>query len=56
MAKAEATPKHLWIIGIITLLWNMMGATGLVFTVVIFCVALGLLLYSRAMRMRGVLT
>jgi len=142
MSDTEATPKHLWIIGIITLLWNMMGAydylmtqtrnvaymaqfepaqleyffnfptwlvffwalavwssilgsilllmrkrlavpvfmvslgsmvitaiynfgfsagmemmgvTGLVFTLVIFCVALGLLLYSRAMRMRGVL-
>jgi len=142
MSKAKATPKHLWIIGIITLLWNMMGAydylmtqtknvaymaqfeqtqldyfynfptwlvvfwalavwssvlgsvlllmrrslavqvfmvsfasmvitatynfgfskgmevmgsTGLVFTLVIFCVALGLLLYARAMRMRGVL-
>jgi len=142
MSEAKATPRHLWIIGIITLLWNMMGAydylmtqtrseaymaqfepaqleyffnfptwlvffwalavwssilgsilllmrkrlavpvfmvslgsmvitaiynfgfsagmemmgvTGLVFTLVIFCVALGLLLYSRAMRMRGVL-
>lgn len=143
MSETEATPKHLWIIGVITLLWNMMGAydylmtqtrneaylakfepaqldyfysfptwlvffwalavwssilgsilllmrrrlavpvfmvslgsmvitaiynfgfsagmemmgfTGLVFTVVIFCVALGLLLYSRAMHIRGVLT
>ena len=26
MSAAVATPKHLWIIGIITLLWNMMGA------------------------------
>lgn len=143
MSETDATPKHLWIIGVITLLWNMMGAydylmtqtrneaylakfepaqldyfysfptwlvffwalavwssilgsilllmrrrlavpvfmvslgsmvitaiynfgfsagmemmgfTGLVFTVVIFCVALGLLLYSRAMHIRGVLT
>jgi len=143
MSEAKATPRHLWIIGIITLLWNMMGAydylmtqtrseaymaqfepaqleyffnfptwlvffwalavwssilgsilllmrrrlavpvfmvslgsmvitaiynfgfsagmemmgsTGLLFTVVIFFVALGLVLYSRAMRIRGVLT
>lgn len=142
MPEAKTTPKHLWIIGVITLLWNMMGAfdylmtqtrneaymaqfeqvqldyfynfptllvvfwalavwcsvlgsvlllmrkrlavpvfmvsfgsmvitavynfglsdgmevmgaTGLVFTVVIFLVALGLVLYSRAMRLRGVL-
>lgn len=142
MSEAKATPKHLWIIGIITLLWNMMGAydylmtqtrneaymaqfepaqleyfynfptlvvvfwalavwcsvlgsilllmrkrlavpvfmvsfasmvitaiynfglsdgmevmgtTGLVFTLVIFFVALGLVLYSRAMRIRDVL-
>ena len=142
MPEAKPTPKHLWIIGIITLLWNMMGAydylmtqtrnetymaqfeqaqldyfynfptlvvvfwalavwgsvlgsilllirkplavpvfmvsfgsmvitaiynfglsdgmevmgaTGLIFTVVIFIVALGLVLYSRAMRLRGVL-
>jgi hypothetical protein len=142
MPKAVAAPKHLWIIGIITLLWNMMGAfdylmtqtkneaymgqfepaqldyfygfptwlvvfwalavwgsvlgsililmrkrlavpvflvslvsmivtavynlgfsngaevmgsSGLLFTVVIFVVALGLLLYSRAMQARGVL-
>ncbi len=26
MSEAKATPKHLWIIGIITLLWNLMGA------------------------------
>ena len=26
MSEAAATPKHLWIIGIISLLWNMMGA------------------------------
>jgi hypothetical protein len=26
MSAAKATPKHLWIVGIITLLWNMMGA------------------------------
>ena len=26
MSKAVTAPKHLWIIGIITLLWNMMGA------------------------------
>ena len=26
MSRAVATPKHLWIIGIITALWNMMGA------------------------------
>jgi len=26
MSKAAATPKHLWIIGIISLPWNMMGA------------------------------
>ena len=26
MAKAVTAPKHLWIIGIISLLWNMMGA------------------------------
>ncbi len=143
MSETEATPKHLWIIGIITLPWNMMGAfdylmtqtkneaylaqfepaqldyfysfptwvvffwalavwssvlgsvllmmrkrlavpvfmvslgsmvitaiynygfskgmemmgfTGFVFTVVIFLVALGLVLYSRAMRIRGVLS
>ena len=142
MSQAVAAPKHLWIIGIITLLWNMMGAfdylmtqtenesymaqfeqaqldyfygfpawlvvfwalavwgsvlgsillllrkrlavpvfmgsfaamvitaiynygfsngmevmgsTGLLFTVVIFFVALGLWLYSRAMQVRGVL-
>jgi len=143
MSKALAAPKHLWIIGIITLLWNMigafdylmtqtenesymakfepsqldyfynfptwlvvfwalavwgsvigsillllrkrlavqvfmvsfasmvitaiynfgfsngmevMGSTGLVFTVVIFFVALGLWLYARAMHLRGVLS
>ncbi len=142
MSEAKTAPKHLWIIGIITLLWNMMGAYdylmtqtrnetymaqfeqsqldyfynfptlvvvfwalavwgsilgsilllmrkrlavpvfmvsfgsmvitaiynfglsegmkvmgvgGLIFTVVIFFVALGLVLYSRAMRIRGVL-
>ena len=142
MSDAKTTPKHLWIIGIIPLLWNMMGAydylmtqtrneaymaqfepaqleyfynfptlvvvfwafavwcsvlgsvlllmrkrlavpvfmvsfvsmvitaiynfglsdgmevmgtTGLVFTLVIFFVALGLVLYSRAMRIRDVL-
>jgi hypothetical protein len=142
MSKTNATPKHLWIIGIISLPWNMMGAfdylmtqtrneaylaqfeqaqldyyfsfptlvvafwalavwssvlgsilllmrkrlampvfmvslaamiitaiynfgisdgmevagtSGFVFTVVIFFVALGLVLYSRAMRARGVL-
>ena len=26
MSRSVATPKHLWIIGIVTLLWNMMGA------------------------------
>ena len=26
MSEAKATPKHLWIIGIISLPWNMMGA------------------------------
>lgn len=26
MSNTVATPKHLWIVGIITLLWNMMGA------------------------------
>jgi hypothetical protein len=26
MSEAAAAPKHLWIIGIISLLWNMMGA------------------------------
>ena len=143
MSRAVSTPKHLWIIGIITLLWNLMGAfdylmtqtenesymaqfepaqleyfygfptwlvvfwalavwcsvlgsvllllrkrlavpafvvslasmvitatynfgfsdgrevmgsTGIVFTLVIFLVALGLWFYSRAMRMRGILT
>ena len=143
MSETKATPKHLWIIGIISVPWNMMGAfdylmtqtrneaylaqftqvqldyyfsfptwvvafwalavwssvlgsvlllmrkglampvfmvslaamiitaiynygvsdgmevsgtSGLVFTVVIFFVALGLVLYSRAMRARGVLT
>ncbi len=142
MSEAKTTPKHLWIIGIISVPWNMMGAfdylmtqtrneaylaqftqaqldyyfsfptwivafwalavwssvlgsvlllmrkglampvfmvslaamiitaiynygvsdgieisgtSGLVFTVVIFFVALGLVLYSRAMRARGVL-
>ena len=25
-AEAEQTPKHLWVIGIVTLLWNAMGA------------------------------
>ena len=34
---------------------DVMGATGLVFTVVIFVVALGLWLYARAMSARGVL-
>ena len=143
MSETKATPKHLWIIGIISVPWNMMGAfdylmtqtrneaylaqftqaqldyyfsfptwvvafwalavwssvlgsvlllmrkglampvfmvslaamiitaiynygvsdgmavsgtSGLVFTVVIFFVALGLVLYSRAMRARGVLS
>ena len=142
MSETKATPKHLWIIGIITLLWNLvgafdylmtqtrnetymsqfeqaqldyyysfptlvvvfwalavwgsvmgsvlllmrkplavpvfmvsfasmvitaiynfgfsdgmevMGSSGFVFTVVIFFVALGLVLYARAMRARGVL-
>jgi len=32
-----------------------MGATGFVFTILIFLVSLGLVLYSRAMRTRGVL-
>ena len=26
MAKAQPAPKHLWIVGIITLLWNLKGA------------------------------
>lgn len=26
MANAQPAPKHLWIVGIITLLWNLMGA------------------------------
>lgn len=26
MSKATAAPKHLWIVGILTLLWNLMGA------------------------------
>jgi len=34
---------------------EVMGAAGFVFTMVIFVVALGLVLYSRAMRARGVL-
>ena len=34
---------------------EVMGSTGLIFTVVIFFVALGLWLYSRAMQARGVL-
>jgi len=35
---------------------EVMGTTGLIFTVVIFFVALGLWLYARAMKGRGVLT
>jgi len=34
---------------------EMMGAVGFVFTIVIFLVSLGLVLYSRAMKLRGVL-
>jgi len=34
---------------------EVMGATGFVFTILIFLVSLGLVLYSRAMRTRGVL-
>ena len=26
MTQSTETPKHLWVVGIITLLWNMMGA------------------------------
>ena len=26
MARNAATPKHLWIVGIVTLLWNLVGA------------------------------
>lgn len=26
MTKASRAPKHLWIVGIVTLLWNLMGA------------------------------
>ena len=35
---------------------EVMGGTGLAFTVVIIAVALALLLYARAMTARGVLT
>ncbi len=26
MSRAATTPRHLWLVGVITLLWNMMGA------------------------------
>jgi len=31
-AQAPATPRHLWIVGIVTLLWNLMGAMDYVMT------------------------
>lgn len=31
-ARATATPRHLWIIGIVALLWNLMGAMDYVMT------------------------
>ena len=31
-ASAKGTPKHLWVIGIIALLWNAMGAVDYVLT------------------------
>ena len=66
MRKRLAVPVFMVSLGsmVITAIYNygfskgmeMMGSSGLVFTVVIFFVALGLVLYSRAMRVRGVLT
>lgn len=32
MSRAVATPIHLWIIGVITLLWNLVGAVDYVMT------------------------
>ena len=96
-ARATQTPRHLWVVGIVGLLWSAVGgsillllrkrvaepvllvsvlsmvittiynyglsdgmevvgdAFSLVFTAVIFLVALGLWLYARAMRARGVI-
>jgi len=31
-AQASSTPKHLWIVGIVALLWNLMGAFDYVMT------------------------
>ncbi len=31
-AKPEGTPKHLWVVGIVALLWNAMGAMDYVMT------------------------
>lgn len=32
MSKAVSVPKHLWIVGILALLWNLMGAVDYVMT------------------------
>ena len=31
-AKASGTPRHLWIVGIVSLLWNLLGAMDYVMT------------------------
>ena len=32
MVEAKATPKHLWVVGIIALLWNLMGVVDYLMT------------------------
>jgi len=61
----SSTPKHLWIVGVLALTAvhnfilsngaDVMGNAAIIFSAVIFLIALGLWLYSRAMQKRGVL-
>ena len=56
-------PIHLWIVGVLAVLWNAMGSNGAeimgtegaVFSAIIWAVATCLLVYSRAMATRRIL-